>query len=82
MVGLEPTNSGVKVRCLTTWLHPKILIQNYTLTILNKSRYWLNQVSQHQTVKSQVFSTIYNTPKTPNKARGNTLKIKTTNYMV
>ena len=23
VVGLEPTNSGVKVRCLTTWLHPK-----------------------------------------------------------
>lgn len=22
--GLEPTNGGVKVRCLTTWLHPKI----------------------------------------------------------
>ena len=22
MVGLEPTNAGVKVPCLTTWLHP------------------------------------------------------------
>ena len=22
MVGLEPTNDGVKVRCLTAWLHP------------------------------------------------------------
>ena len=24
MVGLEPTNQGVKVPCLTTWLHPNI----------------------------------------------------------
>ena len=24
MVGLEPTNAGVKVPCLTTWLHPNI----------------------------------------------------------
>ena len=23
MGGLEPTNSGFKARCLTTWLHPK-----------------------------------------------------------
>ena len=22
MAGFEPTNDGVKVRCLTTWLHP------------------------------------------------------------
>ena len=22
MGGLEPTNNGVKIRCLTTWLHP------------------------------------------------------------
>lgn len=22
MVGLEPTNDGVKVHCLSTWLHP------------------------------------------------------------
>ena len=24
MVGFEPTNDGVKVRCLTAWLHPNI----------------------------------------------------------
>ena len=24
MVGLEPTNAGVKVPCLTTWLHPNV----------------------------------------------------------
>ena len=24
MVGLEPTNAGVKVPCLTAWLHPII----------------------------------------------------------
>ena len=32
VVGLEPTNSGVKVRCLTTWLHPKIL--SYIMRII------------------------------------------------
>lgn len=25
MAGLEPTNVAVKVRCLTTWLHPYII---------------------------------------------------------
>ena len=24
MVGIEPTNDGVKVRCLTAWLHPSV----------------------------------------------------------
>ena len=24
MAGLEPANAGVKVPCLTTWLHPNI----------------------------------------------------------
>ena len=24
MVGLEPTNAGVKVPCLTAWLHPNV----------------------------------------------------------
>ena len=24
MAGFEPTNDGVKVHCLTTWLHPNI----------------------------------------------------------
>jgi hypothetical protein len=28
--GLEPTNGGVKVRCLTTWLHPKIDLNSIT----------------------------------------------------
>ena len=32
VVGLEPTNSGVKVRCLTTWLHPMISGNNSLYT--------------------------------------------------
>ena len=28
VAGLEPTNDGVKVRCLTTWLYPKISNKN------------------------------------------------------
>ena len=27
VAGLEPTNAGVKVPCLTTWLHPNVLCQ-------------------------------------------------------
>jgi len=33
MGGIEPTNSGVKVRCLTTWLHP---IDTYQLNYINR----------------------------------------------
>ena len=32
-VGIEPTNAGIKIRCLTTWLHP-----NYLLNLSNISR--------------------------------------------
>jgi hypothetical protein len=28
VAGFEPTNDGVKVRCLTAWLHPNV--QEYT----------------------------------------------------
>jgi len=28
MEGLEPANDGVKIRCLTTWLHPIIINNN------------------------------------------------------
>ena len=27
MAGFEPTNAGVKVQCLTTWLHPYFIIR-------------------------------------------------------
>ena len=27
MAGLEPANAGVKVPCLTTWLHPNIEVR-------------------------------------------------------
>ena len=33
VVGLEPTNGGIKTRCLTTWLHPKSN-DNYIIIIL------------------------------------------------
>ena len=26
MAGLEPANAGVKVPCLTTWLHPNVKV--------------------------------------------------------
>ena len=26
MAGLEPANAGVKVPCLTTWLHPNVVV--------------------------------------------------------
>lgn len=25
VVGIEPTNAGIKIQCLTTWRHPKKL---------------------------------------------------------
>ncbi len=25
MAGFEPTHDGVKVRCLTAWLHPNVM---------------------------------------------------------
>ena len=36
MAGFEPANDGVKVHCLTTWRHPKILI--YKGGVDNRSR--------------------------------------------
>lgn len=36
MGGFEPTNGGVKVRCLTTWRHPNnnmIVLITYVLSI-------------------------------------------------
>jgi hypothetical protein len=39
VVGLEPTNSGVKVRCLTTWLHPIWIEFKYTNKILKFKDY-------------------------------------------
>ena len=38
--GLEPANGGVKVRCLTTWLHPnnykvQLYVDKVTLSTLN-----------------------------------------------
>ena len=33
VAGLEPTNDGVKVRCLTTWLYPIIKSVCYTLSV-------------------------------------------------
>ena len=42
VVGIEPTHVGVKVRCLTTWLHPKVsLFQKkleYYINIEKKSK--------------------------------------------
>ena len=28
VAGLEPTNDGVKVRCLATWLYPNVILLN------------------------------------------------------
>ena len=39
VVGLEPTNSGVKVRCLTTWLHPKVKFYKFSYIENNSSIY-------------------------------------------
>ena len=36
--GLEPTNDGIKTRCLTTWLYP-----NNTLTMVRKERLELSR---------------------------------------
>ena len=33
VAGLEPTNHGVKVRCLATWLYPIIKSVCYTLSV-------------------------------------------------
>ena len=33
VAGLEPTNDGVKVRCLTTWLYPIIFINGEPIGI-------------------------------------------------
>jgi hypothetical protein len=43
--GLEPTNDGIKTRCLTTWLYPNsiLTISNYTLTMVRKERLELSR---------------------------------------
>ena len=37
VVGFEPTDDGVKVHCLTTWLHP-ISAWHLYMTILGKKK--------------------------------------------
>ena len=32
--GFEPSNAGVKVLCLTTWLHPSIEDRDYSLSLI------------------------------------------------
>jgi hypothetical protein len=36
VAGFEPTNDGIKTRCLTAWLYPKIYIVFGCLTIIRK----------------------------------------------
>ena len=38
VVGLEPTDGGVKVRCLTTWLHPNTKKPAYYIKDEKKSK--------------------------------------------
>ncbi len=41
VVGIEPTHVGVKVRCLTTWLHPNIFKLRYYIKPGEKSKlFW------------------------------------------
>ena len=48
MAGFEPTNDGVKVHCLTTWLHPNIGVNDGVRTHDNQNHnlalYQLNYV--------------------------------------
>ena len=37
MAGFEPADDGVKVRCLTPWLHPNMLIFLWTDTKIRKA---------------------------------------------
>ena len=37
MAGFEPANAGVKVPCLTAWLHPNIKMRNASTTATNCS---------------------------------------------
>lgn len=41
MVGFEPTHDGVKVHCLSTWLHPNVL-ENYQIIIIETLLYLFN----------------------------------------
>ena len=34
VAGFEPTNDGVRVRCLTAWRHPNVLLTNSILSDL------------------------------------------------
>ena len=49
MGGLEPTNNGVKVRCLTTWLHP-INEKDKLKTLINLSFsvYYIIEIKNEQ----------------------------------
>ena len=43
MAGFEPTNVGVKVRCLTTWLHPYTMVPFMLYELSNGSKIIQNQ---------------------------------------
>ena len=37
MAGLEPADEGVKVPCLTTWLHPNIIVGGMGKTAIGRT---------------------------------------------
>ena len=58
-MGFEPMNDGVKVRCLTAWLCPRIIVAfRKALGIL----YHKQQVKVNSFIKISVWSAFYNLP--------------------
>ena len=45
VVGFEPTNHGIKTRCLTPWLHPKDPLIRFNSVILKLVLYTVKQVT-------------------------------------
>ena len=39
VAGFEPTNDGVRVRCLTAWRHPNFYIKNQTTRLIMELLY-------------------------------------------
>lgn len=60
MVGFEPTNTRVKVWCLTTWRHPNIGKALSESTLRYELRYWVPAAGGERWVRALVLGAASN----------------------
>ncbi|CAI27449.1 hypothetical protein EHRUM1_09620 [Ehrlichia ruminantium] len=65
MEGFEPSNDGIKNRCLTTWLHPIYSITKNTTIVIIKPYSMINKDYTDRVKMQENFKTFISTNKNP-----------------